>query len=102
MARDDLFEQKLTFFQQEAERRLKANTTNNSNMTRLEIAEEKLGALSTCLDYMWILVCGALVMFMQAGFAILESGACRRKNAGMVLMKNVLDASLGCFVWYIL
>merc|ERR1719361_495011 len=104
MARDELFEQKLTFFQQEAERRLKANTTNNSNMTvektRLEIAEEKLGALSTCLDYMWILVCGAPVMFMQAGFAILESGACRQKNAGMILAKNVFDACIGTICWY--
>jgi len=42
-----------------------------------------------------------LVMFMQAGFAILESGACREKNAAMVLMKNVLDACLGCLVWYL-
>merc|ERR1719361_1490144 len=104
MARDELFEQKFTFFQQEAERRLKANTTNNSNITvektRLEIAEEKLGALSTCLDYMWILVCGAPVMFMQAGFAILESGACRRKNAGMILAKNVFDACIGTICWY--
>merc|ERR1719362_1824054 len=58
--------------------------------------------LSTAMDAMWLLVSGALVMFMQAGFAILESGACREKNAAMVLMKNVLDACLGGLVWYVL
>lgn len=62
--------------------------------------EKTIAGLSTCLDYMWLLLCGALVMFMQAGFAILEAGACRSKNAGTVLMKNVMDACVGAMVWY--
>jgi len=56
----------------------------------------------TALDGMWLLLCGALVVFMQAGFAILESGACRQKNHTMVLMKNVLDVCFSGIVWYLL
>jgi len=58
--------------------------------------------LGVTLDYLWMLVCGAMVMFMQAGFAILESGACREKNAGVILMKNVLDVCVGTIVWYLI
>merc|ERR1719188_1054960 len=76
----------------------------------IDIAQRRLsdGAYGTsadftdALDYMWLIVCGALVMFMQAGFAILESGACRAKNGGMVLTKNILDVCVGTLVWYIL
>jgi len=58
--------------------------------------------LQNCLSYLWLLVCGALVMFMQAGFAILECGSCRQKNAGTILMKNLMDACLGTICWYLL
>ncbi|MGB0679050.1 MAG: ammonium transporter [Polyangiales bacterium] len=40
------------------------------------------------LDSVWILVSAFLVFFMHAGFALVESGFCRRKNAVMVLLKN--------------
>ena len=63
---------------------------------------ETIAGLVTCLDYMWLLVSGALVMFMQAGFAILESGSCRQKNASVLLLKNMMDACLGTLVWYFL
>jgi len=61
-----------------------------------------IGDLGTCLDYMWLLVAGSLVMFMQAGFALLESGSVRYKNGGMVLMKNMADVCLGTAFWYLL
>jgi Amt family ammonium transporter len=53
------------------------------------------------VDYVWVLVCGFLVMFMQAGFAMVESGFCRAKNAVNLMAKNLIDfiiASLGFFV----
>jgi Amt family ammonium transporter len=53
------------------------------------------------VDYVWILVCGFLVMFMQAGFAMVETGFCRAKNATNLMAKNLLDfviGSLGFFV----
>ena len=43
------------------------------------------------IDVLWILVCAALVMLMQAGFACLESGAVRTKNSINVAAKNFTD-----------
>ncbi len=45
--------------------------------------------LSTILNSLWIIVAACLVFFMHAGFALVESGFSRRKNAVMVLLKNV-------------
>lgn len=53
------------------------------------------------VDYLWVLVCGFLVMFMQAGFAMVETGFCRAKNAVNLMAKNTIDfvvGSLGFFV----
>ena len=43
------------------------------------------------VDYVWILVCGFLVFFMQAGFAMVETGFCRAKNATNLMAKNTID-----------
>ncbi len=50
----------------------------------------------------WVLLCAALVYFMQAGFALCESGLTRAKNTGNILMKNMMDFCIGtpCF-WLI-
>jgi ammonium transporter, Amt family len=52
------------------------------------------------LNVTWILVAGALVMFMQAGFAFLEIGFSRGKNAGMGIAKIVVNFSVGSIVWW--
>eukprot|EP00928_Gymnodinium_smaydae_P017262 TRINITY_DN165_c1_g1_i2.p1 TRINITY_DN165_c1_g1~~TRINITY_DN165_c1_g1_i2.p1 ORF type:complete len:526 (-),score=92.01 TRINITY_DN165_c1_g1_i2:218-1795(-) len=57
---------------------------------------------ATCLDTMWLLVAGALVMFMQSGFAFLEAGSVQKKNSGIVLLKNVIDVSVGTIMWWLL
>ena len=49
--------------------------------------------LGGALDSAWLCLCGALVMFMHAGFAMLETGSCRVKNASNVLMKNLVNVS---------
>jgi len=54
----------------------------------------------TSLDHIWILLCGALVMFMQAGFAILEAGSCRAKNVQNIMLKNVMDVCVGTLGWW--
>lgn len=53
------------------------------------------------LDYVWIVVAGALVFLMQAGFALLETGLTRAKNAANIIMKNVMDASAGVVVFFL-
>jgi ammonium transporter, Amt family len=46
-------------------------------------------------DTMWVLIAAALVFFMQAGFAMVETGFTRAKNAGNIIMKNLMDFSIG-------
>ena len=47
------------------------------------------------IDTMWVLVAAALVFFMQAGFAMVETGFTRAKNAGNIIMKNLMDFAIG-------
>ncbi|MDO3386778.1 ammonium transporter [Gilvimarinus sp. SDUM040013] len=51
------------------------------------------------VDTVWIIVAAALVFFMQAGFALLESGMSRAKNTVNVIMKNYADVCLGSLVF---
>ena len=57
--------------------------------------EESIADLTSAIDTGWLLVTGTLVLFMQAGFAMVEAGFVRTKNVTNILMKNVLDASMG-------
>ena len=43
------------------------------------------------VDTIWVLLGAALVFFMQAGFAMVETGLTRAKNAGNIIMKNLMD-----------
>ncbi len=46
-------------------------------------------------DYLWTLIAAFLVFFMQAGFAMVEAGFTRAKNAVNIMMKNLMDFSIG-------
>ncbi len=58
-------------------------------------------ALGNALNVGWILLGAALVFFMQAGFAMVETGFTRAKNAGNIIMKNLMDFSLGTPIFWI-
>ena len=63
---------------------------------------EELRALATNVDIGWTLVGAALVFFMQAGFAMVETGLTRAKNAGNIVMKNLMDFCIGTPIyWFI-
>ncbi|OEU52858.1 MAG: ammonium transporter [Desulfobacterales bacterium C00003060] len=63
---------------------------------------EAIKEVQTNADYVWTLVAAALVFFMQPGFAMVEAGFTRAKNAVNILMKNLLDFSMGSiFFWAI-
>ena len=47
------------------------------------------------IDTVWILVAAFLVFLMQAGFAMVEAGLTRAKNAGNIMMKNIMDFAAG-------
>lgn len=49
----------------------------------------------------WVLLGAALVFFMQAGFAMVETGFTRAKNAGNIIMKNLMDFSIGTPVFWV-
>ncbi len=56
--------------------------------------------VAVAVDAVWLLLAAALVMFMQAGFALVEAGFTRAKNAGNIIMKNVMDFSVGGVVYW--
>ncbi|OYX83814.1 MAG: ammonium transporter [Flavobacteriales bacterium 32-34-25] len=52
------------------------------------------------LDLMWVLICGILVFFMQAGFTLVETGFTRSKNTGNIIMKNLMDFCIGSVAFW--
>jgi len=53
------------------------------------------------LDIVWTLLATVLVFLMQAGFSLLEAGATRAKNSINIIMKNIMDMSLGSLVFWL-
>ncbi len=64
--------------------------------------EETLQGLQIGIDNMWLLVAGFMVMFMQPGFAMVEAGFTRSKNTANILMKNLMDFSIGSLLYWII
>jgi len=52
------------------------------------------------VNTLWIVVAGAMVFLMQPGFALLESGMARAKNAVNVMMKNYMDVCVGTLLFW--
>jgi Amt family ammonium transporter len=80
-------------------------TMASTNATILEligaIDYTTAGALDArSADTLWLMICAFLVFFMQCGFALLEAGTVRAKNTKNILLKNLLDACVGCLIWY--
>lgn len=53
------------------------------------------------IDTVWVLIAAFLVFFMQAGFAMVETGFTRAKSAGNILMKNLMDFSVGSVIYWL-
>jgi Amt family ammonium transporter len=58
-------------------------------------------AIANSVNAVWVLMVCFLIFFMQPGFALLEAGQVRAKNAGNVVMKNMTDWSMGVLVFFI-
>ena len=61
---------------------------------------EAIALVQTHANYVWTLVAAALVFFMQAGFAMVECGFTRAKNAINIMMKNLMDFSMGSLAFW--
>lgn len=62
---------------------------------------DSVGHNHVAINFMWTLVTGFLVMFMQAGFALVETGLCRAKNAGHTMAMNFMIYPMGMLGFYI-
>jgi Amt family ammonium transporter len=68
-------------------------------------AEELQAAIDTVQTHanvLWTIIAAALVFFMQAGFAMVETGFTRAKSAGNIMMKNLMDASMGGLGYWVI
>jgi len=62
--------------------------------------KDAIGLLQTNLNFVWTLIAACLVFFMQAGFAMVESGFTRAKSAVNIMMKNLMDFSMGSLAFW--
>ncbi len=66
------------------------------------MTEEIFSAVNGQVFGVWFLIGAALVFWMQAGFAMVETGFTRAKNAGNILMKNLMDFCIGTAVFILI
>jgi len=62
--------------------------------------KEAIDLVQTHANYVWTLVAAVLVFFMQPGFALVEAGFTRAKNAINIMMKNLMDFSMGSIAYW--
>ena len=63
---------------------------------------EAVKSVSSDLWGVWFLLCAALVVWMKAGFAMVETGFTRAKNTGNIIMKNLMDFCIGTVVFILI
>ena len=70
----------------------------------LSIADvvNQIGQNKIAINFVWTLVTGFLVMFMQAGFALVETGLCRAKNANHTMMMNFMVYGAGMLAYWLI
>ncbi len=62
----------------------------------------QVGQNKVAINFIWTLIAGFLVMFMQAGFAIVETGLCRAKNANHTMMMNFMVYGVGMLAYWLI
>ncbi len=64
------------------------------------LSEATAQSVQAILDNVWILIAAALVILMQAGFALVEAGLTRGKNVANIFMKNLMDFCIGSALFF--
>ena len=67
-----------------------------------QTVSDALGSTIFGTEGVWFLIGAALVFFMQCGFAMVETGFTRAKNAGNIIMKNLMDFCIGTVVFILI
>ena len=70
--------------------------------TLANVSPDILNELAISINNIWVLIAAFLVMFMQPGFAMVESGFTRKKNTANILMKNLMDFSVGALIYWLI
>ncbi|MHC4559742.1 MAG: ammonium transporter, partial [Planctomycetota bacterium] len=76
-----------------------AAEASNGTISSVEAAKEEV---QWNINIVWTCVAAFLVFFMQAGFAMVEAGFTRAKNAVNILMKNLMDFSVGTIAFFLI
>ncbi len=74
---------------------------SKAGLTLSDVANQ-VGQNKIAVNFVWTLITGFLVMFMQAGFAMVESGLCRVKNANHTYMMNFVVYTCGLFAYWLI
>jgi Amt family ammonium transporter len=74
---------------------------SKTGITLTDVAAQT-GQDKVAINFVWTLITGFLVMFMQAGFAMVESGLCRVKNANHTYMMNFLVYGCGLLAYWLI
>ena len=77
---------------------LTAGAAEESAASAVEVAKEEI---QTNINIVWTCIAAFLVFFMQAGFAMVETGFTRAKNAVNIIMKNLMDFSVGSIAFFL-
>ncbi|HEX3726731.1 MAG TPA: ammonium transporter, partial [Pirellulales bacterium] len=72
-----------------------------AGLTLGDVANQ-VGQNKIAVNFTWTLITGFLVMFMQAGFAIVETGLCRAKNANHTMMMNFMVYGVGMLAYWLI
>src|SRR5215831_12411900 len=76
-------------------------TPNAKGLTLGDVVNQ-IGQNKIAINFVWTLITGFLVMFMQAGFAIVETGLCRAKNANHTMMMNFMVYGVGMLAFWLI
>jgi ammonium transporter, Amt family len=80
---------------------IKDVTAKDAGKPTLEEIGNELGHTKISVNFVWLLIAGFLVMFMQAGFALAETGFCRAKNASHTMAMNMMVYGIGMLGYWI-
>ena len=71
-------------------------------MSTLSLITVEQPQLINAIDTIWVAICGAIIFFMEGGFALLEAGFVRSKNAMSIIAKVIIDVTFGGIAFYII